>query len=151
MELKGTLGKVADVLEKNIALLTVAGASYARMAEFSGSPLSSMVEYFTFKTGNPVSELLNSISSPDQLKYKLLESTHAYTQAFKAGLGVWAFTQLMPGIIPNKYGSIAGKVALGAGIAALVLPGSGPKPLINSGKVGTVINGAPTTNFKVLG
>ena len=61
-----------------------------------------------------------------RIQYKLFTSPHLYTQLFKLGMMGWLAGQT--GLVDAKWGKAGMKVMKGAGIAALVLPGSGPMP-----------------------
>ncbi len=122
MNFSGILAKLEDHADL-IAGLAAAWERYPNLDElmnYATNPQHIMMEMqATFGSGFA------------GLKYKLLDSPHLYTGLFKAGAALWILGQV--DLIPKRYEDLGGKVAKGAGIAALLLPGSGPIPDVHNG------------------
>lgn len=132
MDVKGTIGKLTGMAEDNAAILAFLGSSYARAAEntWGEDPIGYLTSYFTFtrfdsKATNIVTETLGSLTSLNQLKYKLWTAPHYNTMIFKAAAIGWAIGKFA-GVLPERYTRLLGKIALGAGASAIVMCGSGP-------------------------
>ena len=131
MDIQGTAKNVLGKLEDNAMLLTVLGASYARMSE-DGDAINGLIHHFTTfsTTDGVVSELLADFGlkagSGDMaatLKWKLWDSPHLYTLLIKLGIGAYLAGEL--GFIGARYKKLGVNVGKGAAIAALLMPGSG--------------------------
>lgn len=140
MDIGGIPNKILGGVEKHATLLAFAGAAYLRKAEGntpSGQALSALVGHFT-NLGIPspaqisagggggaygaLGEAIITLSNPRLLGEKLFNANHAYSVLVKVGLAAWIAGEL--GVIPSKYGDVGKKVAIGAGAAAIVMPGS---------------------------
>ncbi len=151
MDIQSTAKNILGKLEDNAAAVAFASANYLRYRESTqdnAEILNRLMRFYTFQAtavdGDPVSNVIMSISSPTQLKYKLWDAPHYSTGIFKAAAIVWAIGKIT-GMVPTRYEKLAGKVALGAGLAALILPGSGPKENTIARSVSTNFNAAPLT------
>lgn len=120
----GLIGK----LEKNADYVAAALCVYDR---FKGD-VGQIFRHFTSK--DFLDELQASITSLDQLKYKLLESPNLYTGVFK--MSAIGYLLAEAGLINAKYKRLAQKLMWGSGLVALTTPGSGPNPPTYSGSSG---------------
>lgn len=112
--ISGIINKLEDKADWVAALASI----YSRF----GGDLS---QAFNWYSQNALNDLLNvTLTNPAMIKYKLLDSSHAYTSLFKISLLGWFAGEF--GVIPKRYQDLAIKVMKGSGIAALTLPGSGP-------------------------
>ena len=80
-------------------------------------------------TVNLIEEAKRTLTNPKMLLSKLgigdpLMGGHLYSGIFKGGIFAYLLAEI--DIIPAKYKKLAKDVMLGSGIAAVVLPGSGP-------------------------
>lgn len=115
MNIDGIIGKIEDKADWAAGIAAVYLRSLEGDFPITDLPASIMTQLgFLFK--DPV----------NIIKYKLWDSTHAYTGLFKIGALLWGAHQV--GLVDARYGKIGEKIAKGAGIVALVLPGSGPVP-----------------------
>jgi len=132
----GNIGnKIIGGIEKHAAVLAFVGSVYARHAEYTGDPaliLANLTSHFTNlniprsdQVGmggyGALGEAVLSIQNPRILADKLF-GKHAFGTLVKVGVGLWLAGEL--GIVPGRYADIGKKVATGAGVAALVMPGS---------------------------
>ena len=124
MDLK--LGGITKKLEDNAALLAFGAGAWSRIPNFN-----SLIGHFTnFGTGQAggtygaLGEAINTLTSPELLKYKLLDSPHLYTALFKLGVGAYIAGEL--GIVAPRWKNLGLDIAKGAGAAAIVISGSGP-------------------------
>lgn len=115
VDIESMFDGAVDKIEKNAALLALLGTSWARVSE--GLDVGQAIT-------NIPAELMNDLSVA-QLKYKLWDSPHMNTQAFKYAAIAYIAGKYV-GLIPPKYTAIAKDVAIGSAISALILPGSGP-------------------------
>jgi len=114
------LNGIAGKLEKNAELLTAIAAIYSRNQEGMGW------DYFTNPTGpnGILHGIQYTLTHPEHLKYKLLDSQHLYTGLFKLGVGLMIAGELGAPIV-GKYARLGEKIAKTAAIMAIILPGSG--------------------------
>lgn len=119
LNVSGIMGK----LQKNADWVAGLASVYER---FNGD-LTWAWQWFT---KDALNEVMNMLKNPQIIKYKLLDSPHAYTGIFKMSL--IAYLAAEAGLIAPKYKTLAVKAMKGSGVAALVLPGSGPIPENNS-------------------
>jgi hypothetical protein len=134
----GNIGnKILNSVEKNATVLAAAAAMISRPMEDGqdfGTALQSLATHFTnlnipkdSQIGQggygALGEAYISITHPDILMRKLFNSNHMYSGMVKVGIVGWVLGEL--GVLPAKYANLAKKVATGAGIAAIALPGSG--------------------------
>lgn len=126
-------GKTASGLissaESHATLLAFLGATLARAGEDGGDMIGNTIAYLNPlqdpSSAGPIHELMVTFSSVANLKWKLLDSPHLSTTIGKFATAVWAAGKLID-VIPPKYVTLAGKIAVGAYAAAIVEPGSGP-------------------------
>lgn len=145
MDLK--LGGITKKLEDNAAILAFAGSAYSRQPD-----ITALINHFTNLNTEGISsgsgnygalgEAILTLTDMQQLKYKLIDSDHLYTTLFKVGIGAYLASEF--GIIGAKWKSIGKDIAKGAGAAAIVLPGSGPRS--NSNVTDSNFLAAPTIN-----
>lgn len=136
MDIGNVGNKLIDTAERHAVAIAFLGTAAARAAEANAAdPIGQLVTYLNPlqdpRTGGPIYELLHDVglaggSAIANLKWKLWDAPHVPTMTFKLAAGIWAAGQIVEGIIPKKYVDLAGKVAKGSLIAALVVPGSGP-------------------------
>lgn len=88
-------------------------------------PLDRLVDHYTnFGEGGFLWQAAETLKDRQLLKYKLWDSPHLYTTAFKYSLIARLLAEI--GIVPSKYKKLTEKIMKGAGAAALTLGGSGP-------------------------
>ena len=87
--------------------------------------INSIIKHFT--TSRVIEAVTDSFSGLDRIRYRLLNSPHAYTQIFK--MGIYAYIAAELGIVPSKYKKPIEKILWGSGIAALTLPASPPSEM----------------------
>lgn len=68
-------------------------------------------------------QVMETLKDPSLLTYKLFRAPHMYSTAVKIGLGAYLAADF--GLIAAKWKKTGEKIAWGAGIAAVTLPGSG--------------------------
>jgi hypothetical protein len=126
MGIGNTVGKIEKIVIDNATILSFFGSALARAGEANpADPIGELISMLNpiGTSYGPIYEIMHNLNFAG-LKYKLIDSPHAATTLFKIGIGAWIASEL--GVIPAKYGSLGKKVATGAGIAALITPGSGP-------------------------
>lgn len=127
MNIEGTLSRITGTVEKNAGVFAAGAAIYGRFKEDSATPLTAIADYFSGKAAwNVLTELQHTFTDPagiiGNLRYKLWDSTHAPTQLVKAGLAIYAASEI--GVLPSKYATVGKKIAKGAAIAAILVPAS---------------------------
>jgi hypothetical protein len=128
------LDGIQSKLTSHAEALTIAASFYSRATDSSvagrGTGLGALMKYFT--DGGVINELKNDMSTTNfgtGQNYgfwaidKLLSSSHLYSTLFKLGAVLWGAGELG---IYTKYKSVGAKIAKGAAISAIILPGSGP-------------------------
>lgn len=111
------LGGIERKLMDKADLVAFLASGYMR---FDGD-LGRLLHQYTSK--DVINELMFSLGSIEQIKWKLLDTGHAYSNIFKMALYGRIATEF--GIL-TKYKKTLDKVLLGSGLAALTLPGSSP-------------------------
>ena len=106
-------------IENNAEWITLAVTMWHRFAE-ENIGLGGMLEHQLGK-GWALVELQRSFASFGALKWKLWESPHLFTSAFKAALMARLGVEF--GVVPPKYKKLIEKIMLGAGITALTTMG----------------------------
>jgi hypothetical protein len=142
------LDGIQSKLTSHAELLTIAASFWSRANDSTvagrGTGLGALMKYFT--DGGVVNELKNDMSTTNfgsGTNYglwgidKLLGTNHLYTTLFKVGAVLWGAGELG---IYTKYKSIGAKIAKGAAISAIILPGSGQQGF-EAGPVGPSTGG----------
>ena len=132
----GNMGKkLIGTAEDNASLLTFALASYARVKEGdtqlgANAGISEILGYFVaMKPPSAMNEIKNAFTGYGSgginygFKYKLWDAPHLNTQLFKYGAIIWAVGQFLD-VIPKRWIDLAGKIAIGAGASAIIMPSS---------------------------
>ena len=148
MDIGGIPNKIISGVEKHATLLAFAGSAFLRQMErYPGDPelaISKLIGHF-MNLGIPtpeqvgqggygaLGEAILTLQAPEFFVRKLVGG-HAYAGLFKIGVGLWIAEEF--GLVPSKYGNIGKKVATGAAIAALVMPGSDGSGSSNRGSSG---------------
>ena len=134
MDIGGLPNKIIGGVEKHATALAFGGGVLSRFMEAHpndlGGALNAIIMDVTSLNVTPVNsgaqgmldELLHTIQRPDLLMFKLFQSDHLYSTEVKIGIAGWIAGEL--GILPHKYASLAKKIAIGGGLAAIVSPGS---------------------------
>ena len=115
------MGGIVPKLESHAQLLAFLASGYARFQE-DGTGLTGLINQYTNFSQGVGKELQRTLSDTNLLQQKLLHSSHMYSFLFKAGAGLWLLGEL--GIF-TKYKTVGKHIAIGAGAAAITLPGSG--------------------------
>jgi hypothetical protein len=131
LNLEGIFDKAKDHADK----IAFALAAYERLGGIDG-----MANHFLAHPQNVLGEVTRTLTSLDLLKYKLLDSPHAYSGIFKISAIARILAEI--GIVPAQYKGLTEKIMWGSGLAAITLPGSGPAPTHNyfSGNSGNAGN-----------
>lgn len=119
------LGGIKGKLEKNAMAITFALTAWERAGSLNGV-INQYTNFRSSGQGNYgfIGELENTLRNTGLLKYKLLDSPHMYTTAFKYSAIAYIAAEL--GVIPVHYKKLTKDVMIGAAAVALTMPGSGP-------------------------
>jgi hypothetical protein len=120
LNLEGIFDKAKDHADK-IAFIV---AAWERLGGIDG-----IANHYLANPQNVFGEVTRSITDLNLLKYKLLDSPHAYSGIFKISAIARILAEL--GIVPAQYKALTEKIMWGSGLAAISLPGSGPAPTHN--------------------
>lgn len=126
------VGGIIKKIESKADWVAFLVAAYSRYPD-----ISRLIEHYTnVGEGGALWQAGQTLQIPGLLKYKLWESPHLYTTAFKYSLFARLLAEI--DILPAKYKKLTEKIMIGAGAAAFTLGGSGPNsnPRHNSRGVG---------------
>lgn len=117
MNVNGLVGKI----EKNAEWATLALGVWLRSKEVGGPTITNILETAAF-------EAVKTFSSFEYAKYKLWDAQHTSQALTKAGLIIYAASEL--GLIHKK--NLGKKIAQGGVLTSIITPGSGPATALDN-------------------
>ena len=123
MKLNLNVGGIVNKLQKNATLIAFLASAYERYPDLG----RLFTHYTNIGQGGALWQAGQTITNMALLKYKLWDSPHLYTTAFKAALIARLLAEVGI-VVPSKYKKLTEKIMWGAGAAAVTLGGSGPAP-----------------------
>lgn len=109
------LNGLTQKIESNATLAAMAAGVWLRSKEVGGTGLTTILETALY-------EAVKTFQSFDYVKYKLWDAGHTPQAITKAGLIVYAASEL--GLINKK--ALGKKIIKGGVLASIITPGSGP-------------------------
>lgn len=133
-----SVGGIVGKLKKNADWAAFLITAYERYPD-----VGRLIEHYS-NIPNWLNQIAMTVQDKTLLKWKLWNSPHLYTAAFKYSL--LARLGIEVGIVPSKYKTLTEKIMKGAGFAALTLGGSGHPSCEEETMYNRVVRGA-RSNF----
>ena len=132
MDIGGIPNKLIGGLEKHAAIAAFGAGALARSYEANSTdPIGQLINHFT-NLGTPLTpgaggygalgEAILTIQNIPLLTDKLFRSNHLYSLLVKAGIAAYIASEF--GVLAPKWKKIGQEIAMGAGAAAIIMPGS---------------------------